>query len=66
MFTHWIPPFTQRRRDGTQLAFCETWVFEHEHSCEPTCPACRRMLTEDDAELDALRKEVWDRDGHSV
>jgi hypothetical protein len=45
--THYIPAFTRRRADGTQLALCETYVTERAYSAEPTCDGCRRQLVGD-------------------
>jgi hypothetical protein len=52
--THYIPAFTQRRADGSQRAFCDSWVFETEFSTEPTCPLCVRAMDADAAALDGL------------
>jgi len=60
MRTHWIPPFTIRRADRTQQAFCGVFIEETQYSTEPTCADCRRLLTEEDRELDALRRTAWD------
>lgn len=58
--THWIPPFTRRLADGTQVAFCGQFVTEAEHSTEPTCPNCRHLMEQEADALDALRAESVD------
>lgn len=54
MDSHYLPYFTDRRRDGTQLAACQSWVTMADHSTEPTCPACRAWLEEDASNLQTL------------
>jgi len=50
-FSHYLPAFTQRRADGRQLSYCgHAWITAAWHSTEPTCPTCRRLLTEEIAD----------------
>jgi hypothetical protein len=58
MYSHYIMPLTKRRRDGTQLAACELFVFAEEHSTEPSCPECAAFLVADQQSLDDLRAEA--------
>lgn len=58
MITHYIPPFTKVRGRGIhqmQLAFCNTWVEDAQHSCEPSCEQCKELLEQDAADLADLQ-----------
>lgn len=50
--SHWIPPFTERN-GRFQLAACNIWIREDEHSAEPTCPTCKAYLDDNCRELSA-------------
>ena len=56
MDSHYVPVFTERRRDGTQLAVCGQWVMAPEHSTEPTCGECHEWLMEDAEQLEQLKR----------
>lgn len=60
MTTHWVAPFTRRRADGTQEAFCGTWVTEAQYSTTPECPNCRHLMEQDAEDLDALKSMTFD------
>jgi hypothetical protein len=51
--THYIPAFTTTR-SGLQSAACGAFIFDREHSSEPTCPRCVGWIAreaEDEAAL---------------
>lgn len=52
--THYVPPFTRRRPDGTQEAFCGAYVTEAEHSPEPDCQICIALICQDADDLAAV------------
>jgi hypothetical protein len=57
--SHWIAPFTTRRPDGSQEAFCGTFIMAQAFSTDPSCLACQALMVDDAADLEVLRKEVW-------
>jgi hypothetical protein len=42
--THYIGAFTTVKLDGSQLAVCDTAIFEADYSTEPTCPVCAAWI----------------------
>ena len=50
--THYILALTERN-GRYQLAACNRWTLESEHSTEPTCSTCKAYVEDDSRELSA-------------